>query len=93
MLGGYCRQVGLPLVPPMGKLGLAGLQPALIREEVDARLRLVTKPVSTGSEPDTKTIGIVAVAVLAARAAAVFATIAATRRRTRSAASSGKRSR
>jgi hypothetical protein len=58
------------------------------------RLRLATRPYWTGSPPEAKTIGIVEVAVLAARAAGVLpsAAITATRRRTRSAANSGSRS-
>jgi hypothetical protein len=58
------------------------------------RLRLATRPTSTGSPPDRNTIGIVAVADFAARAVAVppVATITAPRRRTRSAANAGKRS-
>ena len=51
------------------------------------RLRLATRPDSTGSLPIAKTIGIVVVAALAARAAGIgLATITATRRLTRSAA-------
>jgi hypothetical protein len=54
------------------------------------RFRLATRPVFTGSEPTTKTIGIVEVAVLTIRAAAPpAATITSTFRRTRSAAKSG----
>ena len=57
------------------------------------RLRLATRPSLTGSSPTPKTIGIVAVAALAASAAGVpVATITATWRRTRSAASAGSRS-
>ena len=57
------------------------------------RLRLATRPIATGSLPPVKTIGIVAVADLAASAAAVppVATITATLRRTSSAASTGSR--
>src|SRR5262249_5500543 len=56
--------------------------------------RLATRPTSTGSEPMIKTIGIVCVAALAARAAAVVPATAmtATLRPTSSAASAGSRS-
>jgi hypothetical protein len=56
------------------------------------RLRLATRPVWTGSPPPLKTIGMVVVADLAADAAAVLPGVAmtATRRRTRSAANSGR---
>ena len=54
-----------------------------------ARLK-ATRPSLTGSSPTPNTIGIVEVAALAASDAGVlFATITLTRRRTRSAASSG----
>src|SRR6516164_6820374 len=54
------------------------------------RLRLATRPNATGSVPAIKTIGMVVVAAFAASAAVVpAATITATRRRTRSAASAG----
>jgi hypothetical protein len=58
------------------------------------RLRLATRPIFTGSAPVTKTRGIVAVAALAAIVAAVLCgvTMTATRRRTSSAASAGRRS-
>jgi hypothetical protein len=57
------------------------------------RLRLATRPNSTGSPPTPNTIGIVVVAALAASADGVLAGVAitATRRRTRSAANSGSR--
>ena len=56
-------------------------------------LRLVTRPNATGSPAMTKTIGMVVVAAFAASAGSVpTATITATRRRTRSAASEGSRS-
>src|SRR5262249_15946713 len=59
------------------------------------RLRLVTRPAWTGSAAVPKTIGMVAVAALAANAAALSAGAArtATWRRIRSAANSGSRSR
>ena len=57
------------------------------------RLRLVTIPSLIGSPPIWKTMGIVVVAFLAARAAArLFAKITGTRRPTNSAASAGNRS-
>jgi hypothetical protein len=56
------------------------------------RLRLETRPSRTGSPAVRNTIGIVAVAALATGAARVFAVITDTCRRTRSAASVGKRS-
>jgi hypothetical protein len=58
------------------------------------RLRLPTSPVSTGSVAVTKTIGMIAVAALAATAAGVLpgAAITATLWRTRSAANAGNRS-
>src|SRR5262249_10362537 len=57
------------------------------------RLRLATRPNVTGSPAVLKTIGMVVVAVLAASTAGVsLATITATRRRTRSAASAASRS-
>ena len=57
------------------------------------RLRLATRPNLTGSPAVTKTIGIVAVAALAASAAGVVvAAITVTFRRTKSAANSGSRS-
>ena len=56
-------------------------------------LRLATRPVLTGSKPVVKTVGIVPIVALAACTAMPFATITATRRRTRSAASAGSRSR
>jgi hypothetical protein len=56
------------------------------------RLRLATRPNATGSPPVPKTMGMVVVAAFAAKAAGVpLATITATRRRTRSAASAGSR--
>ena len=57
------------------------------------RLRLVTRPNGTGSEPTVKTIGISVVADCAARAEAMspVAAITDTLRRTSSAASAGKR--
>ena len=56
-------------------------------------LKLATSPNSTGSVPTLKTTGIDVVAALAASAAGVLprVTITATRRRTRSATSSGSR--
>jgi len=55
--------------------------------------RLSTRPSSTGSSPTKKTIGIVTVAALAACAGTLLSVaITATRLRTRSANSSGKRS-
>ena len=58
------------------------------------RARLATRPSLTGSSPTPKTIGIVVVAALAASAAWLPASVAitATRRRTKSAASAGRRS-
>ena len=57
------------------------------------RLKLATSPAWTGSAPVRKTIGIVAVAVLAANAEAFpLVAITVTWRRTRSAASAGSRS-
>jgi hypothetical protein len=57
------------------------------------RLRLVTRPSLIGSPPMPKTMGIVAVAALAATAAArLSAKIVATWRRTSSAARAGRRS-
>src|SRR5262245_7950864 len=58
------------------------------------RLRLATRPRSTGSPPVRKTIGMVVVAALAANVAAGVPglTITATRRRTRSSANPGRRS-
>src|SRR6516225_4933534 len=57
------------------------------------RARLATRPSLTGSSPALKTIGIVAVAALAASAATTpSAAITATRRRTKSAINAGKRS-
>ena len=58
------------------------------------RLRLATRPILTGSLLLSKTIGIVVVAALAASAetSPPVAAITATRRRTRSAASIGRRS-
>jgi hypothetical protein len=55
------------------------------------RLRLATRPASTGSLPLPKTIGIIVVAALTVRTATVppVAATAATRRRTRSAANFG----
>src|SRR5205823_4485158 len=56
------------------------------------RLKLATRPIWTGSAADTKTIGIVAVAALAASGPGVPpVAMIATRRRTRSAANAGKR--
>src|SRR5262249_50766543 len=57
------------------------------------RLRLATRPISTGSGPMPNTIGIVVVAALAARADGVLPGVAitATRRCARSAANSGSR--
>ena len=58
------------------------------------RFKLATRPAAIGSIPFWKTIGIVAVAAFAARAARVLPGVAitATWRRTRSAASAGNRS-
>jgi hypothetical protein len=58
------------------------------------RLRLATRPAFTGSAPTSNTIGIVEVAAFAARAETVppAAKMTSTFRRTRSAASSGRRS-
>jgi hypothetical protein len=58
------------------------------------RARLATRPSLTGSWPTMKTIGVVAVAALAANAVAgpPAVAITATRRRTSSAASAGRRS-
>jgi hypothetical protein len=57
------------------------------------RLRLATRPNAIGSAPVTKTIGMVVVAAFAASdERSAWATITATRRRTRSAASAGSRS-
>jgi hypothetical protein len=57
------------------------------------RLKLATRPTSTGSTPVTNTTGIVAVAALAANAGGVvLATSTLTWRRTNSAASVGRRS-
>jgi hypothetical protein len=56
------------------------------------RAKLSTMPRSTGSEPVTKTIGIVAVAAFAASTEPPDAAITATCRFTRSAASRGNRS-
>jgi len=57
------------------------------------QFRLATRPDRTGSPPVVKTIGIVAVAALAAETAAKpGTTMTATRRRTNSAANSGIRS-
>ena len=58
------------------------------------RLRLATKPSFTGSPPVAKTIGMTAVAALAATPDAVtpVATMTVTCRRTRSAARTGNRS-
>src|SRR5262249_60659419 len=58
------------------------------------RLKLPTKPNLTGSPPVTNTTGMAAVAALAASGDAVtpVATITATWRRARSAASAGRRS-
>src|SRR5262249_12494011 len=58
------------------------------------RLRLATKPILTGSPPTVNTIGIVDVAALAASAEGSPPVVArtATPRRTRSAASAGRRS-
>src|SRR5262249_11143670 len=55
------------------------------------RLRLATQPSCTGSRLVTKTMGIVVVAALAGNVAALFAAITSTLRRTKSAASAGKR--
>ena len=54
-------------------------------------LRLVTKPVRTGSSPPTNTTGMVVVAALMAGTAKLLPTITATPRRTRSVASAGSR--
>ena len=54
-------------------------------------LRLVTRPVRTGSSPPTNTTGIVVVAALMAGTAKLLPTITATPRRTRSLASAGSR--
>src|SRR5262249_24318482 len=72
----------------------------LANEKVNAcqvppgRPRLDTRPSLTGSSPTMKTMGVVAVAPLAANAEAgpPFVAITATRRRTSSAASAGRRS-
>jgi hypothetical protein len=58
------------------------------------RLRLTTRPAATGSPGQVNTIGMVAVAALAASVAGWLetATTTATRRRTRSAVNSGNRS-
>src|SRR5258708_19187169 len=58
------------------------------------RFKLGTSPLTTGSAPVSNTIGIVLVAAIATCAAAVLpgVTMTLTRRRTRPAASSGKRS-
>jgi hypothetical protein len=58
------------------------------------RARLATRPSLTGSSPTPNTIGISVVAALAASAAALLAGVAmtATRRRTKSAISAGRRS-
>jgi hypothetical protein len=58
------------------------------------RARLATSPVKTGSSPVRKTIGIVEVALFAARAVGVppVETITSTLRLTRSAANAGSRS-
>jgi hypothetical protein len=57
------------------------------------RARLETRPIPTGSPTPVKTIGIVEVAVFAARAAACPAgTITSTSRPTKSAANAGSRS-
>src|ERR1700738_5605593 len=58
------------------------------------RARLATRPSFTGSSPTPKTSGIVVVAALAANAAGLLPGVAitATRRRTRSATSDGRRS-
>jgi hypothetical protein len=57
------------------------------------RARLATRPSFTGSSPTPNTIGIVVVAVLAASAARLPAVVmTATRRRTRSVMSAGRRS-
>ena len=57
------------------------------------RARLATRPAATGSTPLAITIGMVVVAFLAANAAGVdVTTIRSTLRRTKSAASSGRRS-
>src|SRR6516162_7848472 len=62
-------------------------------QRAPGRLRLATRPNATGSVPTVKTIGMVLVAAFAASDARVpLATITATRRRTRSAASAGSRS-
>src|SRR5215472_9876947 len=57
------------------------------------RLKLATMPILTGSSPHKKTIGIVVVAIFAARAELMppVAAITSTRRSTNSAASAGKR--
>jgi hypothetical protein len=64
------------------------------RKAPPGRFRLSTKPSRTGLPPNTRTIGIVEVAALAATAeeGPPAATITATRWRTRSAANSGSRS-
>jgi len=53
------------------------------------RLRLLTRPFLTGSNPVTNTIGTVVVAALAASVEGVFPTIRATCRRTKSATRAG----
>jgi len=55
------------------------------------RLRLATQPSCTGSRLVVNTIGIVVVAALAGDNATPFAAITSTLRRTKSAASAGKR--
>src|SRR5262249_60908044 len=55
------------------------------------RLRLATQPSCTGSRLVVKTMGIAVVAALAGNVAALFAAITSTLRRTKSAASAGKR--
>src|SRR5262249_20695865 len=54
--------------------------------------RLATRPVRTGSSEMRNTMGMLVVAPFAGRAAGGFTAITATRRRTKSAASSGSRS-
>src|SRR5262249_32249278 len=64
------------------------------RDDLLERRGPATRPSLTGSSPTPKTIGIVAVAALAASEAGVLPAVAitATRRRTRSAMSDGRRS-
>jgi hypothetical protein len=71
--------------------GQFGKEADYARKVAPGRLRLATRPISTGSLPILKMIGIVWVAALAASTDVVppGTTIAATRRRTKSATSAG----